>query len=79
MNFDDGHRNRSAVFLPEVAQEQGWNHVETIDHLIRKSGYGGHINDALRSALRIVRFQSSKLVLDYKVNIIIRRVLLSVN
>ena len=69
MNFDDGHRSRSAVFLPEVALEQGWNHVETIDNLIRKSGYGGHINDALRSSLRIVRFQSSKIVLDYKVRV----------
>ncbi|EFO85761.1 hypothetical protein CRE_01831 [Caenorhabditis remanei] len=66
MNFDDGHRTRSAVFLPEVASEQGWNHVETIDSLIRKSGYGDRIDDSLRASLRIVRFQSSKIVLDYK-------------
>uniref|UniRef100_A0A8R1I7B2 AMMECR1 domain-containing protein n=1 Tax=Caenorhabditis japonica TaxID=281687 RepID=A0A8R1I7B2_CAEJA len=66
MNFDDGHRSRSAVFLPEVAQEQGWDQVETIDHLIRKSGYAGHIDESLRQRLRVVRFQSSKIVLDYK-------------
>ncbi|CAO4365220.1 unnamed protein product [Caenorhabditis nigoni] len=66
MNFNDGRRTRSAVFLPEVASEQGWNHVETIDHLIRKSGYNDYITEELRQSLRIVRFQSSKIVLDYK-------------
>lgn len=66
MNFDDGHRTRSAVFLPEVASEQGWDHLDTVDNLIRKSGYAGHIDEDLRRRLRIVRFQSSKIVLDYK-------------
>ncbi|CAI2334023.1 unnamed protein product [Caenorhabditis sp. 36 PRJEB53466] len=66
MNFDDGHHKRSAVFLPEVAYEQGWSHEATIDSLIRKSGFVGHIDDNLRARLRVVRFQSSKFVLDYK-------------
>lgn len=66
MNFHDGHRSRSAVFLPEVAHEQGWNHLETIDQLIYKSGFHGEITEELRRSLRCVRFQSSKIVLDYK-------------
>ncbi len=29
---------RSAVFLPEVAREQGWNREQTLSHLARKAG-----------------------------------------
>jgi AmmeMemoRadiSam system protein A len=30
--------DRSAVFLPQVATEQGWNRVELLDNLARKAG-----------------------------------------
>ncbi|GKT28169.1 AMMECR1 like protein, partial [Aduncisulcus paluster] len=30
---------QSAVFLPEVASEQGWDKETTLKHLIRKAGY----------------------------------------
>lgn len=30
---------RTAVYLPEVSAEQGWSKEQTIDSLIRKSGY----------------------------------------
>jgi AmmeMemoRadiSam system protein A len=30
--------NHSAVFLPQVAEEQGWNREETLQHLCRKAG-----------------------------------------
>ena len=33
-----GLRQYSATFLPEVASEQGWDHLTTMTHLIRKSG-----------------------------------------
>jgi len=29
---------RSAVFLPQVAREQGWDRTETLEHLCRKAG-----------------------------------------
>jgi len=29
---------RSAVFLPQVATEQGWNRTELLDNLARKAG-----------------------------------------
>jgi AMMECR1 domain-containing protein len=29
---------RSAVFLPQVATEQGWGRDEMLDHLCRKAG-----------------------------------------
>ena len=36
---DDRGQSRTAVYLPEVMPEQGWTKAETIDSLIRKSGY----------------------------------------
>ncbi len=33
-----GLRGRSAVFLPQVAPEQGWDRETTLDHLARKAG-----------------------------------------
>ena len=32
---------RSAVYLPDVIPEQGWSKAETVDSLVRKSGYTG--------------------------------------
>ncbi|PAV86581.1 hypothetical protein WR25_12984 [Diploscapter pachys] len=72
INFWDGAANRNAVYLPEVAAEQGtkllprWNHVETLDNLIQKGGYKGPIDEAFRRAVEVVRFQSSKYNLSYK-------------
>ena len=31
---------RSAVFLPQVATEQGWDRATMLDHLCRKAGLG---------------------------------------
>ncbi|VDD82056.1 unnamed protein product [Mesocestoides corti] len=54
---------RSATYLPEVAVEQGWNHQETIDSLLRKGGYKSPINEAVRSSVRLTRYRSEKLQL----------------
>lgn len=56
---------RSATFLPEVAAEQGWDRLETIDALIRKAGYDGRVDDALRRGLKVTRYQSSKARITY--------------
>ncbi|BFZ59279.1 hypothetical protein YB2330_000285 [Saitoella coloradoensis] len=34
-------RKRTATFLPDVAVEQGWDQVETLEHLLRKGGWDG--------------------------------------
>ncbi|CAI5443869.1 unnamed protein product [Caenorhabditis angaria] len=65
MRFNYRGSNYSAVFLPEVMPEQGWNHVQTIDNLIKKSGFSGKIDENLRNSLKCVRFQSQKFVLSY--------------
>ncbi|KAF6768039.1 hypothetical protein AHF37_10044 [Paragonimus kellicotti] len=53
--------HRTATYLPEVAHKQGWTHLETIDSLLRKGGYRGPINEALRQSIRLTRYRSDKL------------------
>ena len=48
----------SATFLPHVAEEQGWDKIETIDSAIRKAGWSGRISEDLRRALKVRRYQS---------------------
>ncbi|GBF97712.1 hypothetical protein Rsub_10876 [Raphidocelis subcapitata] len=56
---------RSATFLPEVAPEQGWDRRATLEALVRKAGYDGPVDAALRRGLRVTRYQSSKARLGY--------------
>ena len=52
IDYTDEHSQpRTAVYLPEVMPEQGWTKAETIDSLIRKSGY----NQASAPSLRPCR------------------------
>ena len=48
---------RQAVFLPEVASEQGWTREETLSHLARKAGLPG---DAWRDGATLEVFTSTK-------------------
>lgn len=50
---------RSATFLPDVAPEQGWDHQECIDALVRKAGYAGPVTDQLRDSIALERYQST--------------------
>ncbi|CAF0794747.1 unnamed protein product [Adineta ricciae] len=56
---------RSATYLPEVAHEQGWNHVQTLDSLLRKGGYKAPITSDMRKSVQVTRYQSEKLTLHY--------------
>ncbi|KAL7671980.1 hypothetical protein ACOME3_006878 [Neoechinorhynchus agilis] len=60
-----GSSTYSATYLPDVAREQGWNHRQTIDSLIKKSGYNGLIDDALRHRVNLVRYRSQKITKTY--------------
>ncbi|CAL8077704.1 unnamed protein product [Calicophoron daubneyi] len=51
---------RTATYLPEVARKQGWNHLETIDSLLRKGGYRGTITEAVRQSIHLTRYRSEK-------------------
>lgn len=65
IHFMDGSVRRDAVYLPEVAYEQGWDHLETINNLIEKGGYRGRIDEGFRLSLQVTRFQSSKIMISY--------------
>jgi uncharacterized protein (TIGR00296 family) len=66
MKFTDTDgTSRSATYLPAVAAEQGWTKMETIDSLIRKSGFVGSVTESLRKTVRIVRYQSSVYTMHY--------------
>ncbi len=63
--MDANEIKRSATFLPEVASEQGWNKKETLDSLLRKSGYKGSLNETVLSTLNVTRYQSEKNTLTF--------------
>jgi len=63
---DDHNRRRTATYLPEVAEEQGWTKEEAIDSLLRKSGYNGRITDRIRNRIVLTRYQSAKYVITYQ-------------
>jgi len=56
---------RSATYLPEVAHEQGWNHTQTLDSLLRKGGYRATITADMRKSVQVTRYRSEKLSLHY--------------
>jgi AMME syndrome candidate gene 1 protein len=55
-----GGSELSATFLPEVAQQQGWDTHMAVESLIRKAGYKGKITDRLISHIQCTRYESSK-------------------
>ncbi|CAF3258020.1 unnamed protein product [Rotaria sp. Silwood2] len=63
--FNERGAKRSATYLPEVAHEQGWNHIQTIDSLLRKGGYKAPITSDMRKSVLVTRYRSEKLTLHY--------------
>ena len=63
--FNERGQHRSATYLPEIAAEQAWDHVETIDSLLRKGGYKSAITDEFRNQLDVTRYQSEKLTRSF--------------
>jgi AMME syndrome candidate gene 1 protein len=55
----------SATYLPEVALDQGWDHIDAIDSAIRKAGWNGRISEDLRRRVRVRRYQSRKCVVGW--------------
>ncbi|XP_004685761.1 PREDICTED: AMME syndrome candidate gene 1 protein isoform X2 [Condylura cristata] len=56
---------RTATYLPEVAKEQGWDHIQTIDSLLRKGGYKAPITNEFRKTIKLTRYRSEKMTLSY--------------
>jgi len=60
ITFIHGSSEYSATYLPEVAQEQGWNQEEAVVSLIRKAGFHGEVCSNLLDRVHCTRYQSSK-------------------
>jgi len=56
----------SATYLPEVAIEQKWDQIQTVDSLIGKAGYTGLIDDGLLKRITCKKYQSSKFRVSYQ-------------
>ncbi len=52
--------------MPEIAHEQNWNHIETIDSLLRKGGYKAKITNDLRDNISVTRYKSEKLTKSFQ-------------
>ena len=66
ISFVDGSGvSRSAVYLPEVAAERGWDQQQTLDSLIAKSGCAEAPTPTLRRSLVVTRFTSTSRTLPY--------------
>ncbi|CAG0893089.1 unnamed protein product [Darwinula stevensoni] len=57
---------RTATYLPEVAPEQGWDRIQTIDSLLRKGGFKGSVTNEVRRSIRLTRYQSEKITISYQ-------------
>lgn len=56
---------RTATYLPQVAVEQGWDQIQTIDSLLRKGGFRGQITQDTRRAIKLTRYQSTECQMSY--------------
>jgi uncharacterized protein (TIGR00296 family) len=63
--YNEKGQKRSATYLPEVALEQEWDHIETIDSLMRKGGYKAPITNDIRNQLSVTRYESEKLTRSF--------------
>ncbi|KPM03308.1 AMMECR1-like protein 1 [Sarcoptes scabiei] len=57
---------RTATYLPEVALEQNWDHLQTIDSLLRKGGFRGPITEQIRQDVQVTRYTSEKITASYE-------------
>lgn len=65
-HLENGKSRRSATYLPEVASEQGWDHIQAIDSLLRKGGYRGVVTPDVRRSIKLVRYQSEKVSVSWQ-------------
>uniref|UniRef100_A0AAV2JCQ7 AMMECR1 domain-containing protein n=1 Tax=Knipowitschia caucasica TaxID=637954 RepID=A0AAV2JCQ7_KNICA len=63
--FNEKGSKRTATYLPEVAKEQGWDHIQTIDSLLRKGGYKAPITNDFRKTIKLTRYRSEKMTMAY--------------
>ena len=43
----------------------GWTHIQAIDSLLKKGGYKGTITPEVRASIKVFRYQSEKVTVNY--------------
>ncbi|KAG1699552.1 hypothetical protein DVH05_012963 [Phytophthora capsici] len=67
IEFNDSSGNDySATYLPQVAREQGWNHIETVTSLMKKAGYRHSVTQDMLKTVKVTRYRSSIHKLTYQ-------------
>lgn len=56
---------RTATYLPQVAPEQGWDQIQTIDSLLRKGGFRGAITQETRRSIKLTRYTSTECQMSF--------------
>lgn len=59
-------RTYTATYLPQIAPEQGWDKIETVDSAIRKAGWNGRITEDVRRSIKLRRYQSRKCTVSWE-------------
>ena len=65
IDFQHRQSDYGATFLPEVAEEQGWDQKTTLKYLIKKAGYTGNL-ETIMEKIKTKRYQSVKAHLSYE-------------
>ena len=67
IEFPTKDRLKTATYLPEVAEEQGWTKLQAIDSLLRKGGYADIITEHFRvTQVRLTRYKTEKCTVTYE-------------
>ena len=61
----ESDRYYRGTYLPQVAQEQGWDHKKTLKSLVKKAGYYGNFED-VENLISLKRYQSIKIHMSYE-------------
>lgn len=65
IDFEDKYgESYSATFLPEVAEDEGWDQKTTLKYLIRKAGFRGTLDEVYNN-IQVTRYQSIKKTISY--------------
>ena len=64
IQFTANHKKKyNATYLPEVAKQQNWSKLVTIDNLVNKAGFDGNVSDV--ENLRVTKYQSCKAIMTW--------------
>ena len=65
IEFEDNKgQSFTSTFLPEVAEDEGWDQRTTLKYLVQKAGYMGSLDKIIQN-IKLTRYQSLKKTISY--------------